>query len=395
MNDKVKEFEVKNIEQDPDKDVELPEIPAWDRIFGRPTSLGDLDPDAEARLDDVDATFLTLGDIAFLDSITETEITNGAITTPKLATGSVVASKIQSGSITTNKLDSEAVTANKINVGDLFGENISATGSITGALIRTSSGGDRVEIDDVDDSIKIYESNDLRIEIYEDRITFYEDDGTSDVVSLYASPSGNFLLAGTSGNDIFISSDRDLFLNAEDDLFIFSDDEITINTGSLADDVYIGLGSNTFMQFGDGRIYLDTYFDMQGNSINDAGNITCVNLTETSDIRRKKNVKPLAYGLQEILKLQPIQYQFKQHNQKQSNRRAKNPLQKDKVIEKKKSQQKHLGFSAQDVYKILPEVTEYADKDGEETARLYSTQIIPVLVRAIQELHNEVELLKG
>jgi hypothetical protein len=387
--DSVKELKIKNIEQDADDDVELPEIPSWDRIFGRPTSLGDLDPDAETRLDDIDATFLTLGDVAYLDSITETYIDDDSVTTPKLAAGAVIASKIAANAVTADKINVSELSAISADIGTV------TAGDIRGARIRTSTSGDRVEISDTDDSIKIYDAGDLRLEIYQDRITFYEDDGISDVVSLYASPTGNFLLAGTGSNDILMSSQRDFTINAEDDLFIFADDTINLNTGALADDIYIGLGSNTFMQFGDGRVYLDTYIDMNFNDITDGGDFTCVSLTETSDIRMKKNIKPLPYGLKEVLQLEPIEFRFKKHIKKNKNgRREKTPLAMDDAILEEKSKQKHLGFSAQDVYKIMPELTRNGDESSDEPVRLYTTQMIPVLVHAIQELHNEIELLK-
>lgn len=370
-------------------DVPLPETTVWENIANRPRSLQDLDPETQKAINEIEVDFLNLGDLAFLNSITTTQISDSAITTPKLATGSIIAAKIAAGAITTSKLDAQAVTADKINVGDLFSENISATGSITGALIRTSSGGDRVEIDDVSDSIKIFNSNDLRIEIIEDRITFFEEDGSA-VVSMYASPLGNFLMAGTSFNDILISSNRDLTLNAEDDLFIFADDDLSINTGALADDIFIGLGSNTFMQFGDGRVYLDTYIDMKNNNIVRGGNITCVSLTETSDIRRKKNIKDLNYGLKELLQLRPIQYQFKNQKTEPGTQRKSKYMNGKGIPKIPTVEESHLGFSAQDVYKIMPELTLNADGVTEETARLYTTQMIPVIVNAIQELSRRL-----
>lgn len=323
-----------------------------------------------------------LGDIG-AGNITGTYIANGAIITSKLAANAVTASKIDVNELSAISADIGSVTS----------------GTITGALIRTSSSGDRVEIDDTDDSIKIYDSGDLRLELYQDRITFYENDGVSDVVSFYASPTGNFLMAGTSSNDLLMSSQRDFTVSAVDDLYLFGNDTINLNTAALADDIYIGLGGNTFMQFGDGRVYMDTYFDMQGFDINDVGTLTCVTLVETSDIRTKKNVKKLGYGLKEVLQLDPIQYQFKdRENKSRPERRLKH---RDKVKEpmsdtrgREEKNVDQLGFSAQDVFKIIPEVTKYADQDGEETARLYTTQLVPVLVRAIQELHAEVESLK-
>ena len=385
---------IKVINPQEDDDVQLPELPTWESVVGRPTSLGDLDPTAETLLENNEATILSLGDVAYLDSITTTYIADDAITTPKLLAGAVIASKISANAVTASKIDVDELSAISADLGSI------TAGTITGALIRTSSGGDRVEIDDVDDSIKVYDSGDLRLELYQDRITFYEDDGISDVVSFYASPTGNFLMAGTGSNDLLFSSARDLTFSATDDIFILADDTINLNTGALADDIFIGLGSNTFMQFGNGRVYLDTYFDMQGFDIADAGTVTCVTLVETSDIRTKKNIKKLRYGLEQVLQLEPIQYQFKKPAKKtDGSRRVKKAEKgKEKLADTRGENESgidQLGFSAQDVFKIMPELTKYADKDGKETARLYTTQMIPVLVNAIQELHSQVQALSN
>lgn len=100
-----------------------------------------------------------------------------------------------------------------------------------------------------------------------------------------------------------------------------------------------------------------------------------------SDIRLKKNISVSTYGLKEINKLQPIKYELKDENYKGV----------------------HLGFSAQDVKRIIPEIVttvENDEKDTEETEDekmlgIYSTGIIPILVRAVQELSKEIEILKS
>jgi archaellum component FlaC len=71
----------------------------------------------------------TLGDVAALDNITSTFISNGAIITSKIAAGAIVTdrlaanavttTKIESGSITTSRLAANAVTADKASFQDL------------------------------------------------------------------------------------------------------------------------------------------------------------------------------------------------------------------------------------------------------------------------------------
>jgi hypothetical protein len=79
---------------------------------------------------------------------------------------------------------------------------------------------------------------------------------------------------------------------------------------------------------------------------------------------------------------------------------AKRDLREQAVAEEKqrritaKTAKVHIGFSAQDMYNIIPEVTNNASPESEETASINKTQLIPVLVKAIQELNEVVETLK-
>ncbi|WP_407556718.1 tail fiber domain-containing protein [Winogradskyella sp. 4-2091] len=104
-------------------------------------------------------------------------------------------------------------------------------------------------------------------------------------------------------------------------------------------------------------------------------------VVNTSDIRLKKNIKSLSYGLNEIMKLEPISYQWKNSN---------NPS------------EVKLGFSAQQLLKILPEVVKtqdfvYPDENEpgvlqkNENLGVYYSDIIPVLTKAIQEQNQLIE----
>ncbi|QNL22113.1 tail fiber domain-containing protein [Hyphobacterium sp. CCMP332] len=108
--------------------------------------------------------------------------------------------------------------------------------------------------------------------------------------------------------------------------------------------------------------------------------------TSTSDKRLKENIVESTYGLNEILQLSPKEYNF---------------------ITSENSK-KQIGFLAQDVYQIIPEIVNKGDDGefrGEGNAKLSSelgfnpwginyTELIPVLVKAIQELKAENEELR-
>lgn len=79
--------------------------------------------------------------------ITETKITDSAITAPKIAANAIIAGKIGADAVTANTIAAGAVTAAKISVDNLAAIN-TLSGTLTAQLIRTNSTGGRIEITD-------------------------------------------------------------------------------------------------------------------------------------------------------------------------------------------------------------------------------------------------------
>ena len=110
---------------------------------------------------------------------------------------------------------------------------------------------------------------------------------------------------------------------------------------------------------------------------------------QTSDVRFKTNIKPLNYGLKEILNLNPIIFNWKDDFQKEKANQAGN-------FEEK------IGLSAQELLEVIPEVVdthswvlneeggEYRYIKNEKLGVNYS-ELIPVLIKAIQNLNNKIE----
>ena len=114
-----------------------------------------------------------------------------------------------------------------------------------------------------------------------------------------------------------------------------------------------------------------------GNLTNDAGTIVG---SQTSDVRLKNVLGDVTYGLAEINKINPIQFNFKN----------------DKNV------QKRIGFSAQDLQSIIPEsvynTKNTKEVDGveiEDVLGMEYVQITPVLVNAVKELSTEIDKLKA
>jgi len=94
---------------------------------------------------------------------------------------------------------------------------------------------------------------------------------------------------------------------------------------------------------------------------------------QTSDRRLKKGIEPLGYGLEEILQLHPVSYQWKDETEPEDSYSGQ-----------------HLGLVAQDVREVIGEVVNEPSGKGEYLGMSYS-ELIPVLVQAIQEQQKTIE----
>lgn len=116
-------------------------------------------------------------------------------------------------------------------------------------------------------------------------------------------------------------------------------------------------------------------------------NVFAVNGTiQTSDANDKKEMKPITFGLDKIKQLRPISFQWK-----------------DNAIDNSAT---HLGFVAQEVKQVLPQVIVDSDwvelPEGQgrvwqksERLGMKYAEIIPVLVKAVQEQQEVIENQKN
>jgi hypothetical protein len=163
-----------------------------------------------------------------------------------------------------------------------------------------------------------------------------------------------------------------------------------IATGSIE---YIVDGTNELFYEGSGFSPLTNGGSTLGTSGRRWSTVYATNGTiNTSDINLKIKIRPLNYGLKEILKLETISYNWKE-----------NKIGKTTIPQNLKENK--IGFSAQQLKTIIPDVVqEYswvpADEEGNfkyiknETLGVYYSDIIPVTVKAIQEQQAQIEELK-
>jgi hypothetical protein len=140
--------------------------------------------------------------------------------------------------------------------------------------------------------------------------------------------------------------------------------------------------TNAFMQFsnylttwmyadGNGKVGIGTTTPQSGyrlhvvDSVYVGGNVSASAYTTRSDYNLKDDIFDLKYGLNDVLQLQPVEYTYKSNGSKQ------------------------LGFIAQDIGTILPEVVSF-----EESMSVNYQAIIPILTKAIQEQQALIKALE-
>ena len=122
--------------------------------------------------------------------------------------------------------------------------------------------------------------------------------------------------------------------------------------------------------------------------------IVCILLvawTVTSDARDKTDVTDAPYGLNFVNELRPITYKWDKRDKYENN--TPNGTHKETKTQ--------LGFLAQDVIALEKKYGGVAgdllvaDDETEESLKITETKMIPVLVKAIQELKSQLDSVKA
>ena len=101
------------------------------------------------------------------------------------------------------------------------------------------------------------------------------------------------------------------------------------------------------------------------DSVYVGGNVSASAYTTRSDYDLKDKIQNISYGLNEVMQMQPVKYTYKSNGSTQ------------------------LGFIAQDLGVITPEVVSFEDKMS-----VYYNALIPILTKAIQEQQALIKALE-
>lgn len=136
---------------------------------------------------------------------------------------------------------------------------------------------------------------------------------------------------------------------------------------------YWGLGDNA-----------PTYrLQLPNNNTGNEGRAIAVSWNTYSDARIKTDVKKIPYGLETIMQLAPKSYV--QHNSNNQDGRLK--------IEPTGT--KSIGFLAQDLQKVIPEIVTVPKDESKQLWSVDYTRIIPVMVQAIQDQQAIIDAQKS
>ncbi|MFT5180092.1 MAG: hypothetical protein ACI9GH_000590 [Candidatus Paceibacteria bacterium] len=177
-------------------------------------------------------------------------------------------------------------------------------------------------------------------------------------------------LAGTLGQVLVSQGTSTDPIWSEGGAFSSSGGYTTLNTSSDS----VGIGTTTpssiLQVAGDITPSTDDLHNL-GNATYRWDDIYATNGTiQTSDMRWKENVEDILYGLETINALRAVSYDWINSPEDGS----------------------QLGVIAQEVIEILPEVVNIGDDDN-TTLGIRYTGFIPVIIKAIQELSDQVEAL--
>lgn len=227
------------------------------------------------------------------------------------------------------------------------------------------------------------------------RLSIYES-GTNDYFYMVVRPDGMLAFeanGATGDNTLVIDDDGDHCVNIGTNASLPGFKLQVAGAGKFDGGVYVG----TVESLKDGGSYEFAADGTFRSAVNNADNlgtssfrwntVYATNGTiNTSDRTLKRNIQPLQYGVNDLMKLKPVSYEW---------------------IDGHPGESRIMGFLAQDLQQVIPEVVRDKEwvyknddrsegywKPAEKLGVAYS-EIIPVAVSAIQEQQKEIDALKS
>jgi len=199
--------------------------------------------------------------------------------------------------------------------------------------------------------------------VYNEGVRIYVDDGVAK-----GATKGGFAIGGFGSAK-----------NPSQEYFRVTRDSTRVYLNSTTLPAAGGFGISSFGGVQENLLTLSSDLLPGGDNASYLGNTTkrwktlyAVNATiNTSDIRLKSNLTEIPYGLESVMQLKPVSFTWKDDPELRI----------------------RLGLVAQDVEKVIGEVVDKGN-DPAHTLGISYTEIIPVLIKAIQDQQKEIDELK-
>jgi len=346
------------------------------------------------------ATDAITADTIAAGAITATKIYAGAVEADAIKAGAIVAGKIATDAITAGNIQAGAVTATKISVADLSALNASIGGwSINSDSISKTASGKTITLNSAGREISLTGLGTTNVKI-----------GTEGIYTLGAS-AANTTYIGDGG---VMVGGRWSAGDQPDNYITLLVTELSPGVNVARQVIYNSVGnpnyealgiysvpdsSNSSLKISQGGANIqNSASSNSGYAIQCIGAFYCSSTgafvgdvtANTSDKRLKTNIKNIDSPLEKLSKINGVYFNWNDKAKKLANKNTKI---------------REVGFIAQEVQSILPEIikaapfdvinSEGGSKSGENYLTIQYEKMVPLLVECIKELQKEIQELKN
>jgi hypothetical protein len=336
----------------------------------------------------IDATTIRAGTlrsgVIYAGDIDATNIKTGTLSADRITTTSLNATNLKSGTI-----DAGRITADSINSGVISAGKIT-TGTLTGRTVQTATGGQRIVVSS-DNTIGVFNSNGTQV-------------GT--IVGGATGSSGLRLLYNT-GTEVNIYSNSVEMKTSSSSVRLSGSGtkqstRFTVDTQALTMwPLAVGGVWTVAQTYGTGTVIGKNLSGATNRAVrvDSDGLLTA----PASDVRKKKNIEDLNLSLDFVNKLRPVNFKWKQPDPLKYDPAKHHSVDSDNLST--------MGLIAQELKSTLEEYGIFdASVIGSESAAFHEpyleegdtdpvlsidyVQLVPTLIKAIQELSAKVETLE-
>ena len=255
--------------------------------------------------------------------------------------------------------------------------------------VRLQSNTLNIVASDASSEFNLLKNGDKRFSFYNNGYFRFSTD--QKLHAIHINPNVEYVCIGCQANESH-PNQNDFFFDSQNNYhfidFVLKIDDMTQSGGGTG----IGMGSIEYFVDGTDEILVSCPFSpLDNNSVNCGTSNhrwkeiwSRDGVIQTSDRRLKRNIQPLKYGINDLMSIKTVTYNWKSDNNKTSS-------------------SKHIGFIAQNLAETIPEVvrtTSWVKKNEDddqlveienENLGVSYSEILPVIVKSVQDQQRQIE----